>query len=227
MPRPVKATFKHITLFLPFGALATLLSAWIPALIDPPRAPIFHTGGLVTEWLDDVPDTWPPEPLGLTYNAVSATNPDVPKPPRYRMRQGMHNGGSTIRTPTGRIYTFSSDQPNHVIDIIHIGWPTHTMTHRGPDDARPLPNNPISRTFVTGITIPTPHGDRPLPLKPLWIPFAISTLAWGAALFIAYQLAMIPFRIRRAKRIKTRRCATCGYELHDLEICPECGPSAA
>ena len=190
---------RTLTLVLLLGALATILCAWIPALFNPPRAPVFHTGGLVKQWLDDVPDSWPDQPFGLTYDSFSAVNPDFPKPPRLRKRQGMADGVSN----SGGHVTFLGDQPNHVIDIIQAGWPTHTMTHRGPDDARPLPLNPI------------------------WTPFALSTLVWSAVLFIAYQLVMIPFRIRRARRTKTNHCTTCGYELQDLQTCPECGSQSA
>jgi hypothetical protein len=61
-----------------------------------------------------------------------------------------------------------------------------------------------------------------IPLEPVPLPFAISTVAWGVP-WLA--LLMVPGLLRRAFRRRRGRCPRCGYDLqHDLASgCPECG----
>ena len=63
-----------------------------------------------------------------------------------------------------------------------------------------------------------------LPLRPIWLGFAINTIFYAALLWL---LTLGPFTARRMIRRKRGRCLKCGYDLRgaDHEACPECGVS--
>jgi hypothetical protein len=61
---------------------------------------------------------------------------------------------------------------------------------------------------------------RRIPIRPMWTRFALATCVHAAALA---GLVLGPrWATRRARRVRGR-CLRCGYDRHDLSICPECG----
>jgi hypothetical protein len=70
-------------------------------------------------------------------------------------------------------------------------------------------------------------GDiRHLPLRPIWLGFALNTLFYAA---LAWGLWQVPLALRRRSRSKKGLCVRCGYDLKGLggsaagRVCPECG----
>ena len=61
-----------------------------------------------------------------------------------------------------------------------------------------------------------------LPLRPIWLGFAINTIFYAAILWL---LTFGPFAVRRLVRHKRGRCIKSGYDLRHAkhEVCPECG----
>ncbi|MEE9129392.1 MAG: hypothetical protein V3T84_05190 [Phycisphaerales bacterium] len=61
-----------------------------------------------------------------------------------------------------------------------------------------------------------------LPLRPIWLGFAINTVFYAAILWL---LTLGPFTARRHIRRKRGLCLKCGYDLRgaEHEACPECG----
>ncbi len=64
----------------------------------------------------------------------------------------------------------------------------------------------------------------PLPLRPIWLSFAINTLFYAAVLWL---LIGGPFALRRFIRVRCGRCPKCGYPVGDSAVCSECGMARA
>ncbi len=64
--------------------------------------------------------------------------------------------------------------------------------------------------------------DDYLPLRLLWLGFAINTAFYAVLLLMLW---LSPFFVRRVIRRKRGRCIKCGYDLRGAahEACPECG----
>jgi len=219
--RPIRWLARTLAISAALGVVATVLGAWVSVLIEPHHATVFHRGFFGTPWIEPVPDAWP-DPNGETYNTAHAFDPSVPPPRRMRTRQGMHNGVSV----SAGVTSFMGDNPSRVVDVYRVGWPVHTMTHRGPDDARPPPSSAVARVFVRGVAAPSAHGTRRYPLKPIAGPFVAASASWGAGVFALLAAGSGLARWRRLQRQRGARCAACGYELGALTRCPECGESA-
>ncbi len=75
---------------------------------------------------------------------------------------------------------------------------------------------------------------RILPMRPLWIGFAINTIFYGTLLWL---LTLGPGTARRMIRRKRGQCIKCGYDLRGTSgftsgggsggVCPECGARSA
>lgn len=85
-------------------------------------------------------------------------------------------------------------------------------------------------TLKTGILLYQPRfvvGDKPfraLPLRPIWGAFALNTLFYALALWLAWFLKILrPFTLLRRIRIKRGRCPSCGYPTGTTSVCTECG----
>ncbi len=73
------------------------------------------------------------------------------------------------------------------------------------------------RNRVVGV-----YDLRALPMRPLWLGFAINTIFYAA---ILWPLICGPFVLRRLIRRKRGLCVACGYDIRhaDHDACPECG----
>lgn len=179
--------------------------------------------GFPSGWVGDVPDDWPDTPFGTARIGNPAVFSDLPYDgPWVRLRQGTFNGVSVSNAGV----MFINDDPSRVIDEIRTGWPLNTMRTLGPDDARGL-----TGLWVEGIGVPAvqPLGlkpDRRLPAWPVWGAFLVTVLIWVGLLELAWQLFMLPKRLRRRSRRKQGRCLACGYDLAEMDRCPECDSPA-
>ncbi len=111
--------------------------------------------------------------------------------------------------------------------IIEVGWPMRTLyttsyLYEGqpnwtPDDWT-LAIVPRSKEY--GSTY------RPeLPLRPLWLGFAVNTVLFAS---ISWGLALLLVTSRDSIRRERGHCIKCGYDLRhaDHRACPECGAAA-
>ena len=74
------------------------------------------------------------------------------------------------------------------------------------------------------LDIPPPDPDdafpRAIPLRPIWLGFAVNTLFYAAVLWL---LIPGPFALRRFIRRRRGLCPGCGYPAGGSEVCSECG----
>ncbi len=63
-----------------------------------------------------------------------------------------------------------------------------------------------------------------LPLRPLWLGFAVNTLFYAAVLWL---LILGPFALRRLIRRRRGLCPKCGYPMGESSVCTECGVELA
>lgn len=67
-------------------------------------------------------------------------------------------------------------------------------------------------------------GYQVLPSRPVWHRLALSMILWGAAWWALLRTLQCTLNARRAWRVWTGRCASCGYQLDELAgRCSECG----
>ena len=59
-----------------------------------------------------------------------------------------------------------------------------------------------------------------LPLRPLWLGFAVNTLFYAPTLWL---LACGLLAMRRLVRVKRSLCPACGYPRAESAVCSECG----
>ncbi len=81
----------------------------------------------------------------------------------------------------------------------------------------PLPKPRKGSAWLCGLNLGNGHGA---PIRPAWSGLLRNTLLYGA---IAWLLTLAAFDVRFARRIITKRCLRCGYDVGDLSACPECG----
>jgi hypothetical protein len=62
--------------------------------------------------------------------------------------------------------------------------------------------------------------SRALPLRPIWLGFAVNTIFYAAILWL---LIPGPFALRRLIRRRRGLCPKCAYPMGDSEVCTECG----
>jgi len=227
-----RSIVKHTAILLLFAIVVTALIAWTCAWLTPdavrPHYSMSGVPGAIAQWVEPVPDDWPNAPVGSTV-VVPLGSGDITldNGARVRLWQGMGLGVGVNVEPTGRVVVFDGG-PNFVLDQIRVGWPVHTMVHRGPDDARPEAPSFIGRWYVNGLPIPgQPDPSRRLPLRPIWTPFLLAMLATAATLELLWQAWRMPGRVRTRRRRAQGRCLACGYDLAGMEQCPECGSPAA
>ena len=111
---------------------------------------------------------------------------------------------------------------------LRTGWPCVAMqgvrwNFGGP--ARPP-------TYVNAASIHPKHwtdlqadwdflfSDRMLPLRPLWLGFALNTLFYAGLLWAMWAG---PFALRRMIRKRRGHCPHCNYPIGQSPVCTECG----
>ena len=128
-----------------------------------------------------------------------------------------------------------ASQSYGTIDWLEVGWPlpcfvavhgtyppnAHVAggkTLRGLDlDSTDAPEwlRPASGVSGWGYTI--------LPTSVQWGPFSLNLAAWTAAAFSILNIPAIWRTQRRAMRRRAGHCTECGYDIHGVPLCPECG----
>lgn len=228
---------RHCVAVVLLGLLATILSAWASAWIAPAANRSIQFGYPKGQaWTLSVPDSWPANPRGKMYFApqidiIEGSGPVIPpKTVRYRVRESLSTGSS--RSPAN-VWTFlNGEDPRYATDSVYIGWPLHSMTHRGPTDARPIPKNSLFQLVHSGIPVPEIKwlgfkSNRSLPLMPLWKPFLLSMVIYSLLIESLFQLYLTRGRFRRRKWRMNGSCLACGYVMEGLATCPECGSEAS
>lgn len=225
---PHRRFLKHVVITTALAFAVTVLIAWTLAWITPdavrPAYTMSGVPGAIANWLEPVPSDWPDTPRGTSVIVPrGSAGIGLSSGNRVRVRQGMGLGVSVQSGPKGTVIDFDDD-PNHVLDQVRVGWPVHTMVHRGPDDARPAPQSALARLYELGVAIPgKPQPDRRLPLRPIWRVFVPSILVTAVLLELLWQAWHLPARIRMRRRNARGQCLNCGYDLTGMEQCPECG----
>lgn len=207
------------------GVVITVAVAYSIVLVALPASMAF-TFGVSTHWVEAVPEHWPKKPqhttlVYTTYNLTTASMRE--RPAWIRLRQGLYEG---TRLFNGTV-SFVNDQQQYAMDQVYVGWPYRTMTHRGPDDARPDAHSMLGNLMLDGVRISDKQGGRYLPLLPIWRTFIPNVVIFA----FLFELLLLCKRLN-SKRIRSKRsrrglCIQCRYELNGLETCPECGTARA
>jgi hypothetical protein len=135
----------------------------------------------------------------------------------------------------------TTDKPDSYLDRasgyhIHVaGWPIPGPCCFGTSESPPqfIDGELVLRpSWHGGIRAPSclgpkltshyllPSIERPLPLSPVTVGFAINTIFYAA---IVWLLWFGPGTIRRWRRIKRGLCPACGYPVGTNPLCTECG----
>lgn len=111
-------------------------------------------------------------------------------------------------------------------ELERFGWPMPALERRSwmayviqgrtstPAGTLASPLSPLDAGLAPG------PGGKGLPVRPGWLGLGVNTLVFGGACWLLITGAGAARRWRRRRR---GRCAACGYDLGDLETCPECG----
>ena len=90
------------------------------------------------------------------------------------------------------------------------------MLRQVPTDATRL----VSATIFNRSTSGSSTEYRLIPLAPIWPGFAVNTVFYA---FIVWMLFIVPFVLRRRRRIKRGLCPKCAYPVGTNQVCTECG----
>ena len=74
--------------------------------------------------------------------------------------------------------------------------------------------------FKYGLDIPLSSSWMRLPVMPVWNGLLLNVLLWSVLWSVPGPLLR---GVRRYRRMRRGLCLACGYEVEDLEKCPECG----
>lgn len=105
------------------------------------------------------------------------------------------------------------------------GWPMKCLWCDLPITSPLLPNHvsmPVAGGIDTGSTWPFGMARiaKALPVTPIWPAFIVNTLIYAGFLYVMLALKS---KIQRMMRMRRNLCPACGYPLHTLVSCPECG----
>ncbi len=112
-----------------------------------------------------------------------------------------------------------------VVGEVGAGWPLKCLGYRvrllEPDNVDSAVAYDWGLPVERGLNDPLDLPGKILPLRPIWLGFAINTVLY--ALILVVPLA--PFTLRRFIRRKRGHCIKCGYDLRATSggRCPECG----
>lgn len=226
-----RSLLRRLPMLVLAGSIIVIAIAWSCACWSSDAVRGHHTmterDSSQDEWIRETPNNWPERPLGITRVVPRNKKAFTARTHmRIRIRQGMHFGLSV----SGNVMSFSQadNDPSHAIDVILTGWPVYVLQRRGPDDTRPVGSSKLSQLYAHGIPVPEfkPLGlkaGRSLPLQPIWGPFLLSVLAMCVVLEAFCHAYKLPGKLRLKRRIRLNQCTACGYQMNDLEHCPECG----
>ena len=211
----MKLRLFKLVVFLLLGAIVNVAVAWAIVLWTPqePTVPGMAVLPKPIPWPRPVPTDWPApqrqtsgETWGLSQLLTQAlVQPlDAPRSPGAVSGWGMSlfQAGWPCRCVEAQ-----------VAEVKRMGVPVRT-------DFRPAVKLPETLHFLRV----REARYRVLPLRPIWLGFAINTLFYAA---ILWMLWLSPFVVRRVVRRKRGRCINCGYDLRGTSEggggCPECG----
>ncbi|MEE9128822.1 MAG: hypothetical protein V3T84_02305 [Phycisphaerales bacterium] len=112
-----------------------------------------------------------------------------------------------------------------VFGEVGAGWPLKCLGYRvrvlEPDNVDSAIAYDWGLPVERGLSEPIDLLGRILPLRPIWLGFAINTVFYAMILSVPFA----PFTLRRLIRRKRGLCINCGYDLRgaEHEACPECG----
>ena len=98
------------------------------------------------------------------------------------------------------------------------GWPMRCLASLHQDVVRP--NAGTSWGLRFGASQGLLGLPRVLPLRPIWLGFAVNTVFYAMTLWL---LLCGPFGLRRLIRIRRGLCPKCTYPMGKLDVCTECG----
>lgn len=235
-PRRRGARALRALAWLALGAAVSVVSAWTGVLfrVYVDLALYGESWELVDRhWPIPVPADWPPpyvteRSTGPAYERLTTT---------------------ALRTPEGVTVTPAGMLPAEHFHAFRrrSGWPLLCMESRFAERSEQTPAGGVrTLDLLTGKAVSDrgqsvswlsmwDRGVAPpftarmagggtvrftLPVKPLWPEFALNSAAWGAGLW-----ALVVGRRRVIERVRASKglCPGCGYEVSDLEACPECG----
>lgn len=108
---------------------------------------------------------------------------------------------------------------NRTIGHTARGWPMLSMwcafeqgTHGPVQGGIHLGHKQTPNTFIV--------TDLVLPMRPIPLGFAVNTVVYGAAAWLAFAL---PLAWRRRRRIRRGWCPECAYPIGTSPVCTECG----
>jgi len=234
----MRRVLVRVVLSLAVGLIATVAVAWGIELLENRQVKVAGLAvGVPAEpyngWMSTVPEGWPDKPnmtticiQGGVFDVTPAGVIKLRHGTRTRTRQGMGMGSSSSFGVND--VQFLDERSGSVLDRVDVGWPIATMRRRGPEDMREPPTAVVARLWKYGVEVPVLEytgqpWKRRLPLRPIWTPFLASVAGWGAVLTLPYWSWTGVRTLRDRRRARTGCCANCGYELGDLDTCPECG----
>ncbi len=109
------------------------------------------------------------------------------------------------------------------------GWPICSFSS---SHFTPFPKNAHAGMFdwetTWGIPVESRSWDlllppRTIPLRPIPLGLALSTLFWSP---LGFACIKVPPQIRASRRRRRGLCATCAYDIRGVPRCPECGTGA-
>jgi hypothetical protein len=108
------------------------------------------------------------------------------------------------------------------------GWPLLSMHVSFNTAADPNDDAAVIADCIGGIALPGRASVRSigvwdlraLPLLPIWPGFAINTIIYSG---ILWMILVLPFALRRQRRIRRGLCPSCAYPIGASELCTECG----
>jgi hypothetical protein len=189
--------------------------------------------------------TWciaPRIPIAPYIHTLDATMSDVPSRLRSSWPAPFQKVVSSNSAGTGEVWTVYASVSGNPGDAegmrvailwrYRYGWPVHALERM---DFLPFSGNNLALLEDAYVAAYPNHGAIRIPesiaswatpgmiLLPttiIWPGFTISTIGWAC---ISAILWYSPRFIRSAWRRRHGRCIACGYALHALAICPECG----
>ncbi len=122
-----------------------------------------------------------------------------------------------------RIHDLPRETAGHYFMEVGAGWPFVSWKGewrtigRGSDGAMNWFGIPVSHPEAIG-------HPMLLPLMPIFPGAILSTLFWSLYLVVLFEIVKRTTRAaRRVLRARRGRCPSCGYDIMDLPVCPECG----
>ena len=217
----VKRNLLALALFLLLGAVLNVAVAWaITTFTTWPGWPPKPSVSWGTEWPRTVPEHWP--------ELASSIQGRV-----FGWSLYQYQAHAMEERQDGELW--ATEQ--FVLNIDSVGVPCRALQwelwvdYVLPQDAATsgayrFDEQPKATWWLTGIPLSSERFGfglqswKRLPIRPLWPGFAVNTLFYAAALWMA---SRGPFVLRRYVRVRRHLCSACGYPVGVSAVCTECG----